>query len=394
MIVRDKYITHIYNNKACIDPVSYVLFANFLSYPGDSFVKGVYFDLVDKLLPYVDIPFCAWRYCNPPGISEGTGFIEAPLDRTVFDVHFNERRHMPIIQDIGMSIDIMKPHIYKHIVIPDGKGSTLWTKIACGKKQYTSADEAKMRSEIIAALCHPDASLKGILAPYGNWETSTRLLNFHEYDLKSLEGRKKDSLLDSEAWREWVGEGLKLFTLHMNMPRYMLPGGQLPPEVEGAMKAALKQLSDRYIYCMGAIRMDSAHDLAYGRLTAHNALGEMNDYDFVYSVPGYSWGMAFTQQQTMLLGGKEELEGSGIFSAVEPRKNGGVYVQLTPDINVCPPAAIQSMKKLVYPHMRRFVHKDIWQNIRFRSYRAPFDEKDIQFVYHPDSHYTSVILSE
>lgn len=128
--------------------------------------------------------------------------------------------------------------------------------------------------------------------------------------------------------------------------------------------------------------------------TPHNALGCVADYDFVYSIPGYAWGMALTKEQAQMLGGFEALRENAVFRAVEQCKNGGVYFQLTQDINDCPADKVKALEKLMFPFMRSTAFKSAWFNICFLSYRMPLEEQDIQFEFHPWLNYTSILLHE
>lgn len=137
--------------------------------------------------------------------------------------------------------------------------------------------------------------------------------------------------------------------LHVSIPRALLTAmnGSFP--FQNTWKERMKQLCGGLEACVGVMKMDCCSMRRGSPLCLGNGNFRLAFREHLHDA---GWGLGLTRNQLEKMGGLDALRKSSTFYAIEPLKNGGVYLQLTPDISVVPKNAAKALWKQVSPYLK------------------------------------------
>lgn len=140
-----------------------------------------------------------------------------------------------------------------------------------------------------------------------------------------------------------------LEVIRVSVPRYLFAAMNRPFPFQKAWKERLKRLCGKLETCVGLMKMD-----CYSMGRSQSLLTGNGNFRLAFRtyLPDIGWGMGLTKHQLEKMGGLDTLQKASIFDAIEPLKNGGVYLQLTPDISVVPKNAAKALWKQVSPYLK------------------------------------------
>ena len=143
--------------------------------------------------------------------------------------------------------------------------------------------------------------------------------------------------------------------LFMRIPRFFADEMESGFTLQEQWTETLRAICERYEYAIGSVKMDfmALNALPYfcpsgAGIAVLIKLGEPRNNDML-TLPGYAWGMCINKNHLVRLGGPEKLQETGIFHIVKPLGNGGVYLQLTPDVNIVKSEENRRMAEFIWP---------------------------------------------
>lgn len=137
--------------------------------------------------------------------------------------------------------------------------------------------------------------------------------------------------------------------LHVSIPRALLTAMNVSFPFQNTWKERMKRLCGELEACVGVMKMDCCPMKRGSPLCLGNGNFRLAFREHLHDA---GWGLGLTRNQLEKMGGLDALRKSSTFYAVEPLKNGGVYLQLTQDISVVPKNAAKALWKQASPYLK------------------------------------------
>lgn len=171
--------------------------------------------------------------------------------------------------------------------------------------------------------------------------------------------------------------------IDVQIPRFMFENG-FP--FQDLWTARLKKLGSRYERCYGSVSLDA---FVMGTQMTPFEFQHKNCY-FAEHIPGYAWANCYCPSHVKLLGDEITEQSKAVFNKSELLKNGGIFLQMTEDIdhlsreanNRCAqlPAPFMSDKEYLCDYELPFSYRTSLQKGAIRILHYPYTGYDIDFT--------------